>query len=209
MNRFLLFLNVTIAILTGGLVLLGYFVDNPTINNFQMILLEWMMILAGSALLIGIGNMFSVHLQKIREHKPGSVNSAVLLFFMLLTLLFGFTPDFSAVQGLILNGILIPVSTSLLALLAVTLIYFSMRLLQTRRNAFSVVFLLTILIILLALSPLPVIGGFSFFSDSVRYFISNSLVLGGARGILIGIGLGTLTTGLRVLLGADRPYGGD
>jgi hypothetical protein len=28
------------------------------------------------------------------------------------------------------------------------------------------------------------------------------------RGILIGVALGALTTGLRVLFGADRPYGG-
>jgi len=32
---------------------------------------------------------------------------------------------------------------------------------------------------------------------------------GGARGILLGVALGTLTTGLRILFGADRPYGGD
>jgi hypothetical protein len=32
---------------------------------------------------------------------------------------------------------------------------------------------------------------------------------GGARGLLIGIALGTLLTGLRVLFGADRPYGGN
>jgi prolyl-tRNA editing enzyme YbaK/EbsC (Cys-tRNA(Pro) deacylase) len=32
---------------------------------------------------------------------------------------------------------------------------------------------------------------------------------GGARGLLIGIALGTLLTGLRVLFGVDRPYGGN
>ena len=31
---------------------------------------------------------------------------------------------------------------------------------------------------------------------------------GGGRGLLIGIALGTLLTGLRVLFGIDRPYGG-
>jgi len=32
---------------------------------------------------------------------------------------------------------------------------------------------------------------------------------GGTRGLLIGIALGTLLTGLRVLFGIDRPYGGN
>ena len=36
----------------------------------------------------------------------------------------------------------------------------------------------------------------------------HSVASGGARGILIGVALGTLTTGLRILFGADRPYGG-
>jgi hypothetical protein len=43
----------------------------------------------------------------------------------------------------------------------------------------------------------------------VRPWITQVLALGGARGILIGVALGTLTTGLRVLFGADRPYGGN
>jgi len=36
----------------------------------------------------------------------------------------------------------------------------------------------------------------------------NALPIAGARGILIGVALGSLTTGLRVLLGSDRPYSG-
>ncbi len=34
-----------------------------------------------------------------------------------------------------------------------------------------------------------------------------ALVTGAARGIVLGVALGAITTGLRVLLGADRPYG--
>jgi hypothetical protein len=30
--------------------------------------------------------------------------------------------------------------------------------------------------------------------------------MAGARGILLGVALGTVATGLRVLLGIDRPY---
>jgi hypothetical protein len=42
----------------------------------------------------------------------------------------------------------------------------------------------------------------------IRMFISQRLASAGARGILIGVALGTLTTGLRILFGSDRPYGG-
>jgi hypothetical protein len=40
------------------------------------------------------------------------------------------------------------------------------------------------------------------------YGTFNRLPIAGARGILLGIALGSVTTGLRILLGADRPYSG-
>ena len=45
-------------------------------------------------------------------------------------------------------------------------------------------------------------------NNFLRPWIQHVFALGGARGILIGVALGTLTTGLRVLFGVDRPYGG-
>jgi len=32
--------------------------------------------------------------------------------------------------------------------------------------------------------------------------------MAGIRGILMGVALGSIATGLRILMGADRPYGG-
>jgi len=43
----------------------------------------------------------------------------------------------------------------------------------------------------------------------MRPFIAQVMAGAGARGILLGMALGTLTTGLRILFGADRPYGGN
>jgi hypothetical protein len=41
----------------------------------------------------------------------------------------------------------------------------------------------------------------------LRAEIVQVLAVGGARGILIGVALGAIVTGLRVLLAAERPYG--
>ena len=64
------------------------------------------------------------------------------------------------------------------------------------------------LLVLLGSVSLPFWGRVSIFSEWVRPFISNYLVAGGARGIIIGVALGVITTGLRIFFGADRPYGG-
>jgi hypothetical protein len=101
------------------------------------------------------------------------------------------------------------VEASLMALLAVTLTYASIRLLRRRLNLLSVIFLITALLVLLGTAPLPLLGNLPFVSDWLRPFLTQVMAASGARGILLGVALGTLTTGLRILLGSDRPYGGN
>jgi hypothetical protein len=93
-----------------------------------------------------------------------------------------------------------------MALLAVTLIYASVRLLRRRADSMSILFLGIAIVILLMSAPLPI--GMLPGADVVKWFINEFFAVAGARGILIGVALGALTTGLRVLFGVDRPYGG-
>jgi hypothetical protein len=201
-------INAVIAISAGIIVLLGYFVSFAGLNGFRFILLEWATLLAGVAVLMGVGNLFSVHLQKIRERKRGAIYSLVLLVFMLMTMLVGVAPALAPLQGVLLNGIMVPVEISLMAVLAVTLIYATVRMLRWNANLQTFLFLITALLILVGTGPWPLVGQMPIIGDLLRPFISQVLASGGARGILIGVALGTLTTGLRILFGTDRPYGG-
>jgi hypothetical protein len=72
--------NAVVAIAAGVIVLLGYFVTNIlALVEFRIIILQVAVLLAGVAVLIGVGNLVSVHLQKMRQQKPGAVYSLVLL----------------------------------------------------------------------------------------------------------------------------------
>lgn len=227
MKRIFPIINAVIAVTAGVFVLLGYFIDpilfanQANLSDFQrillqfagirVILLKWSVLLAGIAVMIGVGNLFSVHWQKITQRKPGSMYSVVLLLFFLLTfvLVIGarYAPALEAqlnlvdAQNFFLNGIMVPTEISLMALLTVTLLYSSVRMLRWRIDWKTILFLLAALLALVSMGPMtssiPVIG------DVVQVFST-----GGARGILIGVALGTLTTGLRILFTADRPYGG-
>jgi hypothetical protein len=70
----------------------------------------------------------------------------------------------------------------------------------------TVIFLLVAVFTLIALMPTPIgpVPGDWIILQFVNMFSS-----GGARGLLIGVALGTLLTSLRVLFGIDRPYGGN
>jgi sulfite exporter TauE/SafE len=102
----------------------------------------------------------------------------------------------------------LPVEASLMALLAITLTYASIRLLRRHLNLLSVIFLITAVLILLGTAPWPFLGDVPFLSNIIRPIVAQIPATAGARGILLGVALGTLTTGLRILFGADRPYGG-
>lgn len=194
------------AILTGLLVLLGYFI--PSATAFQTVVLNWAVILAGAATVVGVFNLVLVHGNKITRREKGAAYSAILLVSLVATFVFGLAlrPDHPAMQ-LLVNGIIVPVEASLMAVLAVTLLYASIRLLRRRLNVMSVVFLGTAVALLVSSTTLPG-GEIGPLNNFLRPWVQHVLALGGARGILIGVALGALTTGLRVLIGADRPYGG-
>lgn len=194
-----------IAIASGLLVLVGYFL--PALANIETILLNWAMILAGAAMFLGIFNLISVHSEKIRRREKGNLYSALLLLALLGTFFLGFIlgPDNTSIR-ILLNGIIQPAEAMLMGLLAVTLLYAAIRLLRRRVNIMSVIFLISAILILLGTATLP-LGNMPIFG-TLRSWMTNVLAVGGARGILMGVVLGTLTTGLRVLFGMDRPYGG-
>jgi hypothetical protein len=199
--------TAVIAIATGTLILLGYFFEAFT--DIQILLLNWAIILAGVAAIVGIFNLIAVHADKIRRAEKGSVYSALLLIGLVGTLLVGMllTPRHPVMQVL-LNGIILPVEAALMALLAVSLLYAAIRLLRRRTDVMGIVFLLTAIILFLGSATLP-FGDMPWFGTLIHPWVTQIWALGGARGILIGVALGTLTTGLRVLFGVDRPYGGN
>jgi hypothetical protein len=196
---------VFIAIVSGLLVLLGYFV--PALAGMETILLNWAMILAGAAMFLGIFNLISVHGEKIRRREKGSIYSVLLLFALLGTFFLTFVlgPNHISMQ-ILMSGIILPAEAMLMGLLTITLLYAAIRLLRRRANVMSFVFLAIAALVLLGTATLP-FGNMPLF-NSLRSWLTQAWAVGGARGILIGVALGTLTTGLRVLIGADRPYGG-
>jgi hypothetical protein len=198
--------NAVFAISAGLIVLLGAFI--PAAASLRLLFLQWAVLLSGMAVLVGVANLFSVHLQKITRRKKGSLYSLILLIFMILSLLVSSVDSLQGIEQLFVDAIIVPVETSLMALLAVTLLYASVRLLKKRPSLPSALFLLTAFLVLLGIAPLPFIGPIPFLSDGLRPLLTDTLASGGARGILIGVALGALFTGLRILLGADQPYGG-
>lgn len=197
-----------IAIGIGIVVLLGYFLQFDLLVNLRIVLLEWATVLVAVALLVGIVNLFIVHLQKSAADQSNRVNSITLITSLTITLLVaGWFGPTHPISLWIFNYIQIPVETSLMAILAVVLIYAGVRLLRRKPNLLSIIFIATAVIILLMTGPLFGIDipGLA----ELRIWIGKVPAVAGARGILLGVSLGIVAAGLRILMGADRPYGGN
>ncbi len=198
-------ISTAVAIIFGFIILLSLIF--PSMEAIRERILGWAILLAAVALLIGLVNLFRVHFDNVRQNQQ-TVYSFVLLLGMLvsfvITLIQGRQGELS---NWIFNSIQVPVETSLMALLTVTLTLGAARLFQQRSELSTIVFVVVLFVILLGSAPLFGLE-LPIFTRTITPYITQVLSIGATRGLLIGIALGTLATAIRILIGADRPYEG-
>lgn len=207
------------AIAFGLVVLIGYFIPAgssvPMLRDLRVWIIDWAAILTGFVTLVAVLGLVGTHWTKLRARRNPDRYSFFLLAGFVATILFGVVAymvnqDVVGFQQVV-TAVQVPVEASLMALLAVTLTMASLRLFQRRRGLLAIVFIFSAMVFLLLNSGLltsqvqiPIISQFiDPLLDALRL-----LPVAGGRGILLGIALGSLMAGLRILLGADRPYSG-
>lgn len=212
-------ISTAVAMATGLIVLAGYFFDTKadgqltTLGALRDYFLSAAVTLAAVALIVGVGNLVMVHLKKVDQENE--LNSIVLLVAFILTVGVGIydlvmmflneDPNYRFSLW-IFNNIQMQVEASLVAILAVSLTFGVTRMLRRQWNMFTGIFVVVVVLVLA--SALPLVANAIPVFASLRDWIISVPAIGGARGILLGVALGVIATGMRVLMGIDRPYGG-
>ncbi|MFZ3069886.1 MAG: hypothetical protein WA110_02020 [Anaerolineaceae bacterium] len=199
-------LPVIVAIATGLFVLLALLLQ-PTLGGFLEILLNWAIIVASMAALVAIATLMLTHWRRIVQGKKGFIYSIVLLAAFLI----------SFVGGVLLGvdnpgylkwiaSIQVPLEVSLLGLAALVMTSAAVQVFRSRGwSPMTVSFGISVLVFLvLSLGILQALQIPQL--DLVIGYLQKLPVIG-ARGLLIGIAIGALLMGLRVLFGMERPYG--
>ncbi len=183
--------------------LFGFPALNQTIKNIGAFLVGTTVIIVAFALFLGFFNVVSVHWNRIRAHKPGTVHSIVLLVSLTVTLVLGFGGPTSKNTQFIFEFVLQPLESTFFALLALFIATAAFRAFRVR-NLETFFFVLFALIVLLGQIPISIY----LWSELpvIKDWILNVPTLAGTRGILMGVALGTIATGLRVLIGVERPF---
>lgn len=200
-------ISTAVAVLVGLVVLLGAFFVIPGLQPVRAMLLDWAVILAGVATAVSVLYLiFGVHWKNLSKTPQNRWYSVALIMAFLATVTTGFllgldNPDFQRV----VTSIQMPVEASLMGVLAITLIVASFRLLKHRSRLMGIIFFIAVIVFLVANSGLVAL-----FSGEplIKELLSAIHILpdAGARGLLLGIALGSLMAGIRIFLGSDRPY---
>jgi hypothetical protein len=207
-----------IAVLAGLVVLIGYF--GGPLQDARLALLSIVSLLAAWAVVAGAINLVLVHAKKFLNQAPGWFYSLwVLLGFLVVIIVNILAPYLGWGSGAgnqantwIFTSIVTVGGATLAGLVAFFLVFAAYKMLRTRRTPMTVVFVVAVVLALIVLAPWPsFVPNPSLTADATLRDLLTAIVhvpaVAGARGLLLGIALGAIATGVRVLMGMDRPYG--
>lgn len=182
--------------------------DRFNITGVANLLLQIVAIIAAVTVLIGILNLIGVHAQRIRRRSGGWGYSIVLLLSTLVVIILTALERTNVLRGspavttILLEDVQVSVESALSGLLFFSLVYGAYRVLRRGVTFWGLLFVAALLVVLAGSLPLP---GLTVLTN-VRQWLLDLPVNAGARGILLGIALATVVTGVRVLTGQDRSY---
>ena len=198
-------LPILICFIFGIFTLLQYFSEHPTLTAIYAEILDWMQIIFVFTLLVGVITVFKIHSAKIAKQQsnwPYSILT-ILGIVVMAVLGFGFGTEYGSPFLWVFQNVQVPMQSTMFALIAFFVASAAYRGFRFR-NKEAAVLLITAMIVMLGRVPL----GYQiseFIPQAAQWIIDNPSTAA-KRGILIGIGLGSITTALRVILGIERSY---
>jgi hypothetical protein len=191
----------------SGLLVLAALIWQPQLEGWLDVMLNWAVILASFAALVALATLLLAHTRKIIKVRHGFIYSLILVGAFLASFVGGMTAGVENPSYLRwIVAIEQPAEASLLGLAALVMAAAALRLFQQRGwSVLTVSFGISALVFLvlglgwlqaLQIPQLDIVIGYL-----------EALPLVGMRGLLIGMGLGAMLLGLRIVLGLERPYG--
>ncbi len=216
---------VIIAFTIGTLMLVQFFVPHHISESFEETVTLWARIIGAFALVVGIGSLVQVQVERLRRRSEGWVYSVVALLSLALMALAGIIQgqDGPLFQWLFLN-VQVPLGATVFSLLAFFIASAAYRAFRARSPE-AALLLVAAVVVMLGRVPLGVelsrwflhvthvqdflaTVGISPDSDlsSATEWILRVPNLAMKRAIMFGAAIAAVAQSLRIILGIERPY---
>ncbi len=197
---------LAITFIGGVVMIIQYFIPHQISQEIYRGVLDWQMIVGGFVLVLGIGSLVTHHTEKVKRQKEGWGYSLVALLGLVMM----------AIAGLFFGGMASdkpfmqifiyaqnPIQATMFSLLAFFIASAAYRAFRAR-SFIATLLLLAAIIVMIGRVPI----GAKIWSP-IRV-ISNWLLdypnMVAKRAIGLGVGLGMLSTALKIILGIERSY---
>ena len=195
---------VGIAIGSGLIVLVDQFITNPYLDNIGRFLVGAAAQIAAFALLLGLWNVLSVHLGRIARRDSNGWSSLVILLAAVVVFLVVLpSGGASRASDWVMRYLYRPLEASFLGLIVFFIATAAYRALRARTWETGLL-LAAALVVLVGSAALS--NAISPVLAAAKEWVMSVPLVAGVRGITLGVALGAILTGLRILTGIDRPY---
>ena len=197
--------HIAVAVGVGSMVLLTWFLPLPLLEGLRWMFLDWAVLLTGVALLMAFFYFLHTQWRLIRRRQNGWGYRILVVLTATATFAWMMFDPTPRTGSWIMTYVLIPGGVSLLGLLAVVLTYRGLWMVLQRGGGWGWLFFLTVATVLL-MDTIQAMRGTFPWTAMVSRWLEGVVVRAGIRGLLLGMALGFVATGLRVLSGVDRPF---
>lgn len=201
---------LAITFLFGIFMILQYFVPHHAVSSLAGLFQRWAIIVLSFAYVLGVSNILRVNGTKIVRREKDWQYKLVTVVALLVTLIIGLIQGLSR-DTFFISRIYMRMYMPMMATMYASLAFF---IASAAFRAFRIrtwqIGLLAVTALIVMVGRIPLVYNFVWtrYPDLVEWIMNVPNVVA-FRAILIGVALGAIATGLRVIFGIERSYLGE
>jgi len=194
-----------VTFLTGAAAAALYFIPHYKAQAVNSKLLEWTLVVYAFALILGSLSLWGSHAQKVKNRAEGWGFSLVTLTSLVVITVLGIWKGVGAGTpvGIIYDNINSPLASTMFSLLAFVIASAAFRAFRARSVEATLLLVTAIVMMVGRVSIGPLISPHL---PGITEWLLDVPNLAAKRAIALGVGLGAVSTALKIILGIEQSY---
>ena len=194
-----------VTFLTGAAVAALYFIPHHTAQTANSKLLEWTLIVYAFALILGSISLWNSHARKVKNRAEGWGYSIVTLSSLIVITVLGVWKGVGegTPVGAIYDTVNSPLASTMFSLLAFVIASAAFRAFRARSVEATLLLITAIVMMIGRVSIGPIISPHL---PGITEWLLDVPNLAAKRAIALGVGLGAVSTALKIILGIEQSY---